>query len=200
MQARVGKTERCPRVKQQSKTKAAPSPSDDFRPFLIIIAYAIGERKGGRKLGIGKTGKEQTKLELLESYRYFVADYESAEYMVEKWKAKLENMAGSPGDCEMFSGGLLPADRVAEYVEIWNDIVGRYLERMKLLKEKMAMCEQICDELPEKYGAIMRMKYLRLMTWRQVGEELHFSEEWMREMGDQAKHFLKEPRKTPPQT
>lgn len=137
-------------------------------------------------MAIGKTGKEQTKLELLESYRYFVADFESSEAMVERWKGKLENMAGSQGAYEMFSGGMLPADRVGEYVALWEDIVGRYLEHMAQLKAKIAECERICDELPPKYGTLIRMRYIDLMNWEDVAKLVGYSIQRVYQLRDEA--------------
>ena len=142
-------------------------------------------------MSVGKTGKKQTKLELLESYRYFEADYKSSEYMVEKWKAKLEYMVGTQSDSGTFSGGALPGDRVGEYIELWEGIVDRLLERMAIMNAKMIECESVCDELPTKYGVLMRMKYICRMTWREVGERLSYSEDWVKEMGDQARNMLK---------
>jgi len=136
------------------------------------------------------TRKEQTKFEILRNHKYYEKNLEAAEYNIVHWSAKLDRIAGARTDTEFFGGGVLPADKVGDYVEMWQEACDGFMEQMAISKEQIKMCHDICDELPPRYAVIMRMRYIQYKTVREIAKELNYSEERIKQLCAKARDML----------
>jgi len=139
-------------------------------------------------MAIGKTGKEQTKLEILESYKFFKRDVESMEELLLRQRARVESCTSKMETC---SAGILPKDKISEYLEVWETVFDEWKSRVDMQKNKMLICDNIIEKLPEeKLKLIMRLYYIDGLKWYDISNSIGYSIEHCWRLHAQAKRIL----------
>lgn len=118
-------------------------------------------------------------LEILESVRVDTLRIDRLEERIQRLRSAMERMTLLPPSAPR---GTKEKDRLAAQMAKLDELERELTERIIKLEEKLREVDQMLDRLPPRQRAIVHLKLVEAMPWRQVEERTHYSERHARRL------------------